>query len=465
MQNHYNVIVIGAGPGGSAAAVRSAQYSASRASVLLIEKEALGGTCLNKGCIPTKTLLHSAAAFRSAQKLGQLGIRTGSVELDLDAIHKRKERIINQLRTGLKKLIDSYSITQLSGEASFKDGNTVTVQSAEKTQDYTFDHAVIACGSIPCKPHGFVGADKCISSDEALNMKQIPKTMVIAGAGILGLEFAALFNALGTHVTLVECMPDILPTLDREIVRLIFKDIERQGIKLLLSSQIIRVDPHTVQIKNEHDQTSEIQAEKVLWAVGRTTNIDSLHLDNAQVVVNKKGIVVDSCMRSSNKKIFAVGDTVGKYQLAYTASAEGVIAAENISGKKKQMEYNGVPSAMYTEPNCAWVGLTEEEALKKEGAGKVRAGRFSALANSKALIKGTRNGMIKIITDDKGMVLGVHMIGAEVCELISMASYMVAEKKNINTWRRECFSHPSLIESLFTAGEDCFSHSVDLPKK
>ncbi|MFH1380090.1 MAG: NAD(P)/FAD-dependent oxidoreductase [bacterium] len=448
--NDFNVLVIGAGPGGTAAGVKSAQLGAR---VGLIEKSLVGGTCLHWGCIPTKALIQSGILYKQAQKLRQFGVQVAEVKLDFETIQMRKDRIIKQLRAGNERVISSYGITVLNGQASFKDKHTLNVVSSDGShKEYTADHFIIASGSISKKYPQFKDESVCITTDEALNFKSIPSSLVIVGAGSVGLEFASLFSMLGVQVHVVEMLEQILPSLDTEVSGILIKELQRQGISMHTASQIFSVENNKVRIKKQNGEISELDAEKIIWAAGRKAYIDNLELSNADITYNEKGIVVDAHMMTSNKQVYAVGDAAGICQLAYTASAEGVVAAGHALGAESTMDYNGIPYALYTEPQTAWVGACE-------GA---HTGRFPLLASSKAAILGNRTGMIKLHTNAEGIVMGVHMIGPGVTELIPIAAHAVKNKMHIRDWKRQQFTHPSLNETLFMAGEDCYENIARL---
>ncbi|MBD3271504.1 MAG: dihydrolipoyl dehydrogenase [Elusimicrobia bacterium] len=463
-RDSYDVIVIGAGPGGLAAAIRLTQR---KKKVLLVEQDSLGGTCLNRGCIPTKSLLASALMYKQMQHTSRLGISVSDIKPSIEQIFKRKTTIVNQLRSALEKKLKTYGIDSITGTASFSSDHAVTIKiKGEGIASYSADHFVIATGSAPRDPLKLAGISSCISTDAALDLGRIPDSILIIGAGNVGIELATFFCLLGSRVSIIEMLPSMLAHADEEVVGVVYKELERMGISMHFSSTVIGCGEAGAIVKGDDGKKFELGADSIIWAGGRKPNIDTLDLHAAGIDHDAKGIKINEHMRTSNKSVFAIGDcTGGEYQFAYTAEAEGLAVAETIAGTAQKISYKGVPWVVYTDPEVAWVGLTEKKARETFGEDSIRVGKFPFTASGRALIEGKRKGFVKVITNLDGIVLGVHMVGAHAGELIAAAVPAVKNSLYVSDWKREDFAHPVFHEAVFMAGEDCFNMSTDLPRK
>lgn len=442
-----SIIIIGGGPGGYVAAIRAAQLGAQ---VTLIEKDKLGGTCLNRGCVPTKALLRSAEIMTEIKNAGTFGISAEKVTLDFTAVMKRKEEVVKRLQMGVTFLMKKNKVRVVNGTGTFIDNRTVAVGS-EKIKA---DAIVIATGS---KPSGIPvrGVDEpgVITSDDALSLEQLPKSMVIIGGGVIGLEFAQILHRLGCKVTVVEMMPQLLPTEDEEIARVLEGILKKEGIDIYTCATVtgVRTDAQKGKVVSftTKDGAQEKAGEKVLLAVGRRPCTDGLGADKAGVAMDKGRIIVNEKMETHVPGIYAIGDVTGKIMLAHVAMEEGKVAVENVLGANRKMSYREIPRCIYTSPGVGGVGLTEAEAKKK---GNIKIGRFPLIASGKALILNETSGMVKIIADEKyGEILGVHIIGPEATELISEAVLAMSLEATFEEIAATIHAHPTLSESMMEA--------------
>ncbi|MFB0526552.1 MAG: dihydrolipoyl dehydrogenase [bacterium] len=468
---NYDIAIIGAGPGGYVAAIRASQLGGK---VVVIEKGELGGTCVNRGCIPTKTLLASAKLLNSVKKGNEFGINSGEVSVDFSTISKRKERIVRQLVSGIGQLFKSYGVEMIKGKGRLTEkikDNLVELEvekddgSVEKVMAKKL---IIATGSIPAQIPG-ISIDKrgVITSDQALELKEIPSSLLIVGGGVIGVEFASIFNSLGSKVTIVELLPRIIPTEDGEISEELKKFLVRSGIEVNTGVKVKEIvsdnGKKKVVIETSQGRADKV-AQKVLIATGRKPYTEGLGLEKAGIGLEKGTILVNERMETNLPGIFAIGDVVGGVLLAHVASGEGIVASENALGNQSKIDYRVIPNCIYSLPEVASVGLSEEKA--KEMGYEVAVGRFPFLANARATIMGERIGLVKILADRKtDEILGVHIVGPDATELITEASVAIKAKVATKDLGRMIHGHPTLSEAIFEAAHDVHGEAIDLKKK
>ncbi|WP_341757272.1 MULTISPECIES: dihydrolipoyl dehydrogenase [unclassified Candidatus Tisiphia] len=448
MEN-YDIAIIGGGPGGYVAAIRAAQLNKK---VVLIEKEHLGGVCLNWGCIPTKALLKSAELFQEIRHAQDYGIIVSEPSFDLKKIVQRSRDISAQLTSGIKSLLKKNKVTSIDGTAVLGTGKVINIDSNGQKISIKAKDIIIATGARSRILDGFKPDGKqIITSKEAMILDKLPKSMIIVGSGAIGIEFASFYNSLGTNVTILEVQNRILQAEDEEISLMARKTFEKKGIKIHTNSKLLNhsktQDHVTIEVEIE-GKNHKIQAETLLMAVGIVGNTENLNLEKTNIKIDRGHIVTNQFMQTDEQGIYAIGDVTSAPWLAHKASHEGIIAVETISGLKAHpIEKRNIPGCTYSSPQIASVGLTEEQA-KKAGY-QVKIGRFPSIANGKALVDGCTEGMIKTIFDVKtGELLGAHLIGKEVTELIQ--GYVIAKTMEgteldlINT----IFPHPTLSEMM-----------------
>lgn len=465
MDEKLKVVIIGGGPGGYVAAIRAAQLGGD---VTLIEKEYLGGTCLNVGCIPTKALLHSAELYEEVKNGAKYGVVADNVRMDFSKAQERKKAVTKQLVSGVKGLLKSYNVRVLMGQASFISKDTLEVKTDSGSDIIKADRFIIAAGSIPVKPP-IPGIDSklCLDSTGALELEEVPKTMLIVGGGVIGVEIATLFNALGCKVTIVEMLNEILPMMDGELTKMIRSKLEKKGVEIYTSAKVKSFKDlgKSVEVAVEmNDGTDKMFAcEKALISIGRRPNTAALGLENAGIANDRGKILVNDKMETSVPGIYAVGDCIGKIMLAHIASAQGEVAAENALGHKCIFDSKTNPSCVYTDPEYASVGLTEEEA-KAQGIDYV-VGRFPLAANGRALIMG-QEGMVKIIADKKYKeVLGAHILGPRATDMIGELGLAIGMEATIDEVIKTIHGHPTLTEAIKEAALDVEKRPIHMPKK
>ena len=448
----YDVIVIGSGPGGYVAAIRCAQLGLKTA---IIEKyKTLGGTCLNVGCIPSKALLDSSEHFYNARHtFSEHGIQTGEVKADLTQMIARKNKVVDQTCSGVKYLMDKNKIEVLEGIGSFKDKNTVLVQSDTNTEEIEGKNIIIATGS---KPNYFPGMEpdkkRIITSTEALSLTEIPKKMLVIGAGVIGLELGAVYKRLGSEVEVIEFAPKILPTMDGTISKEFTKVLKKSGFKLHMEHKVQKVENKgkevIVKALNKKNEEVELKGDYCLVAVGRKAYTEGLNLKNAGINTNERGQVeVNEHLQTSSSHIYAIGDVVRGAMLAHKAEDEGVFVAELIAGQKPHINYNLIPGVVYTWPEIASVGKTEEE-LKAEGK-EIKVGSFPIKALGRARASMDISGLIKVIADKQtDEILGVHMISARAADLIMEAVTAMEYRASAEDIARICHPHPTYSEAM-----------------
>lgn len=448
MIKQYDLIVIGGGPAGYGAAVRGAQLGAS---VLLVEKEAIGGTCLNWGCIPTKFLWESLHLKKKLSRAQDYGISVEVKGLDFNTLWQKKTKTVEQLVKGLSALLKSYAIEAIEGTATVSKSKEVQIkQKSGESVTVKSEKIVIAAGSRPANLKILsIDHNKIIDSTDILNLKELPKTLLVIGGGPIGVELAGVMAGMGCEVKLVEKEPQLLPSADAELAQEVKKLLERQSVKVITGAGSL----------DEHINA----AEKVLLATGRKPNIEELGLEAAGIKYSNKGIETNDFLETSVKGIYAAGDVTGRSLLAYIAQAEGVAAAENaLKDKKSKLDYSVIPWAVFSDPPAAGVGAKESD-FKPED---ISVGKFQLAASGRATIEAERAGWVKVICEKKtGKLLGGSIVGPGAEEIIPILTLAIQNKLAAKDLSREIFFHPSISEALHNACEDAFGKCIDLPKK
>lgn len=455
-----DLCVLGGGPAGYVAAIRAAQLGAK---VVLIENREIGGTCLNRGCIPTKALLKTAEVLGMISKSKECGILTAVSGTDMNNAFARKDRIVKSLRTGLEHLMMKNNVVVLSGKGTIENAGKVTVKTRDGYVTVNCKKLLITTGSEPSIP-GIPGAeqDNVLTSDKALELKEIPESITIIGAGAIGLEFATWFHSLGSKVTVVEMMDSILPVEDKEVTDELYKIMKRQGIRFILGTKVKEIRKAENDLETEietNGKTTDIQSEKVLLAVGRKLNSISPDIVSLGVSVIKGAIVVNEHMETSVPSVYAAGDIVGGRLLAHLAFAQGKVAAENTLGMKSRINENAVPACVYTSPEVASVGLSEAAAVRK--GIEVKIGRFDFRNNGRALCHGEREGFVKVVTDGRtGVIIGATILGHSASELISELTLAISLGTRAETLADLIHPHPTLSEAVMEACADAIGRAV-----
>lgn len=461
---NYDVIVLGSGPGGYVTAIRASQLGLKTA---VIEKESLGGICLNWGCIPTKALLKSANVFEYLQHANDYGIKVEGAEADFNAMIKRSRGVAEGMSNGIQFLMKKNKIDVINGFGKVMPGKKVSVtDEAGKTTEYTASNIIIATGArsrqLPNLPQD---GKKVIGYREAMSLHEQPKKMIVVGSGAIGVEFAYFYNAIGTEVTIVEFMPNVVPVEDEEVSKQLERSLKKQGIKVMTNASVEKVDTAgkgckaTVKTKKGEEV---IEADIVLSAVGIEANIDGIGLEDVGIVTDKGKILVNDFYQTNIPGYFAIGDCVPGQALAHVASAEGITCVEKIAGHSPEpIDYNNIPGCTYCSPEVASVGYTEKAA--KEAGYDIKVGKFPFSASGKASASGAKDGFVKLIFDAKyGELLGGHMIGANVTEMIAE---IVAIRKLETTGHeliKTVHPHPTMSEAVMEAAAAAYDEVIHM---
>jgi dihydrolipoamide dehydrogenase len=461
----YDLIVIGSGPGGYSAAIRAGQYGLKTA---LVEKQPrLGGTCLLVGCIPTKSLLQTADVWQRFVHADQEGIVCENPRLDYPKVKDRKDGIVTKHSKGVEMLLKRAKVERIAGYATLKGGGKVEVQSDAGVQTLEAKNIIIATGSEARMMPGLeADPERILTNVEILNLTAIPKSLIIIGAGAVGVEFASIFNRFGTEVTVVEMLPRIVPVEDEDISKELERNFRKQKIRVETGARAenIRKTGTGVALKlvTKDGKEEELQAEKLLVAVGRKPNTEKIGLENTKVKLDRGFIQVDSHQQTAEPDVYAIGDVVaGTPQLAHVATREGMIAVAHIAGKAAvPINKNRIPGCTYTEPGIGSVGMTEAQA-RAQGY-KVKIGRFPFAGDSRATILGHHEGFIKVVADEKfGEILGVHIIGPEAFELIGEAVAAMEAEATVEVMMQTIHAHPTLYEALGEAFNAVYGLSIN----
>jgi dihydrolipoamide dehydrogenase len=434
----YDLAVIGSGPGGYVAALYAAAHGLR---VCVVEKGLLGGTCLNAGCIPTKTMLHSAELVSRIRESSHHGVDVPSHTVNFKRIIERRDDVVFKLRAGIEALFRARKIALVKGTAALASPNTLRI---DGSADIRARNVIIAAGSVPARlPAVEFDETSVLTSDGILKMNVLPKSLAIIGGGIVGCEFASLFNDLGVSVTVIELLDRLIPTQSRETAKKLEAIFRKKGISVMTSSRVASVTKGpAVTISLGGGATAE--AEKALIAVGRRPATEGLGLESLGIKTENGRIAVDGSLRTSVASVFAIGDCVEGPQLAHKASYDGMVACDNILGNERKADYSSVPSCVYTDPEIAIVGLTEEEARERHPDAKIA--KFHYLSSGKAFLMGRHEGFIKLIGNSKHAILGVEIMGEGACELISEAVLAKSSNLTIDDLARAVHPHPSISE-------------------
>ncbi|MBD1584718.1 dihydrolipoyl dehydrogenase [Pseudoalteromonas sp. S16_S37] len=460
------VVVLGGGPGGYSAAFRAADLGLE---VTLIEsRNTLGGVCLNVGCIPSKALLHVAKVIDDAAEMSSHGVTFGAPQIDLDKIRSWKESVIGQLTGGLDGMAKMRKVKVVNGYGKFTGANTIAVEGESGTTTVTFDNAIIAAGSQPVNLPFIPQDERVIDSTGALELKDVPEKLLVLGGGIIGLEMGTVYRALGSQIDVVEFADQLVPAADKDVIK-IYQRYVKDKFNVMLSTKVVAVDAKDdglyVTFEGKNAPAEPVRYDKVLVAVGRTPNGKLLDADKAGINVDERGFInTDKQMKTNVDHIFAIGDIVGQPMLAHKAVHEGHVAAEVISGKKHFFDPKCIPSIAYTDPEIAWVGVTEKEA--KEQGLNIETAVFPWAASGRAIASARTEGQTKLIFDkDSGRVIGGAMVGINAGEMLGEIGLAVEMGADGEDLALTIHAHPTLNESIGLAAEIFEGSITDLPNK
>lgn len=473
MTAHTHIVILGAGPGGYVAAIRAAQLGAR---VTVVEREALGGVCLNWGCIPSKALLSVVELGDKLKKAEDLGLLLpGPVAYDLGRMVSRKDRVVATLVKGIATLFKSWGIEHVAGVGTLKDSRTVAVAtSAGAHQEIHADAIVVATGSSwPNLPQFPIDGLRILTSQQLLGLTQIPASLLIVGAGVEGCEFASLYSGLGSQVTMVELLSRVLPLEDEEISSTMERELKKRGVTVLTGTTIERLDRSAEAVVAHLKDGSTVAADKLLVSVGRGFNSRGIGLESVGVQVGRRGeILVDEHMQTTVPGIYAIGDVVGKAMLAHVASAQGKVAVENIMGHRATVRYDVVPAGIFTLPEIGRVGMTEQQARQRAQAegrdpdSAITVGRFRYAGLGKAQATGDVGGLFKIVADaGSRRILGAHIIGAHAADLIHEAALAMQIGATVTQVAEMIHAHPTLSEGMMEAAEDVEGRAIHQAKR
>ncbi|MCM8790132.1 MAG: dihydrolipoyl dehydrogenase [Candidatus Omnitrophica bacterium] len=436
----YDIAIIGSGPGGYVAGLYASRHGLN---VAVIEKDFVGGTCLNRGCISTKSLLNSVSIFSKIKKAAALGVKAEGVSLDFARMMARKNEVVARLRAGIETLFRAAGVDLVRGQARLKGPGAISVAGIG---DLKANNIIIAAGSRVAEiPSIRIDGSSVLSSDNVLDINAIPASILIVGGGVIGCEFANLFNKLGSKVTIVEITETLIPTQSREIAKKLELIMKKEGVDIYLASKVESIEKRTdISVKISGGRSVDV--EKVLVSVGRRPNTESLGLEEVGIKTESGRICVDEYLRTSADGIYAIGDCVSGPLLAHKASYDGILACDNIMGKNRRVDYSNIPNCIWTDPEIASVGLSEEGA--KASCADVKTAKFPYIASGKAYLEAETEGFVKIIGNSGGDILGVEIFGKDACNLIGEATLARTMGIKVNEWSRVVHAHPTLSEIL-----------------
>ena len=459
-----DTIVIGAGPGGYVAAIRAAQLGQK---VTIVEKEHFGGVCLNVGCIPSKALIHAAHTYESAKHSEDIGIVAENVKLNFEKVQEWKSSVVKKLTGGVEGLLKGNKVEMVKGEAYFVDANTLRVMNENSAQTYTFKHAIIATCSRPIELPSFKYSKRIINSTGALNLQEVPKKMVVIGGGYIGAELGNAYASFGTEVTILEGGEDILLGFEKQMTALVKRNLKKKGVEIITKAMAKSAEENengvvvTYEVKGEE---KKIEADYVLITVGRRPNTDELGLEQVGIELTERGLIkIDKQCRTNVSNIFAIGDVVEGPALAHKASYEGKVAAEAISGHPAQIDYLAIPAVVFTDPELATVGYTEQQA-KEEGIEVVTA-KFPFAANGRSLALNNQEGFLKLVTrKEDGLVIGGQIAGPGASDMIAEIGLAIEAGVTAEDIAMTIHAHPTLGEMMMEASEVAIGLPVHILK-
>lgn len=454
------IAIIGGGPAGYVAAITAAQQGRE---VTLIERKALGGTCLNEGCMPTKSLLESADLFDKVRHAGRFGIRlpSGQAEIDWNGAQEYKNGIVGQLVQGIGYLMKKNKIKVIKGTASFETEHRLHVEQDGKSSSLEADRFIIAAGSEPVSlPFAPFDGEWVIHSGQAMSLPSVPASLLIVGGGVIGCEFASIYSRLGTKVTMVEMADQLLPGEDADIAAVLHQELERAGVRIYTSTALKQLDPAAKKARFENREGNhELTADYALVSIGRKPRTEGLGLERIGIETSRQGIQVNEHMQTNVPHIYACGDVIGGIQLAHVAFHEGTVAALHACGKDAAVKYRAVPRCIYTSPEIAGVGMTEKQA--RQAYGDIRIGEFPFAANGKALILGEPVGKVKVLVEPRyHEIVGFSIVGPRATELIGQGTVMLHAEMTADLMEHLISAHPTLSEAVHEALLGAIGHTL-----
>ncbi|MBO1003564.1 dihydrolipoyl dehydrogenase [Pseudogracilibacillus auburnensis] len=448
-----DTLVVGAGPGGYVAAIRAAQLGQK---VTIVDKGALGGTCLNVGCIPSKALIQAGHLTEAARGNEDLGISTENVKVDFSKVQEWKSGIVNKLTSGVEALLKGNKVDIVQGEVYFIDKNNAKVMDEKQSQTYTFNNCIIATGSTPIEIPSFPFSERVLDSTGGLNLTEIPESLVVIGGGYIGTELGSAYANFGTKVTIIEGEKEILATFEKPMTAAVKKRLKKKDVNIVTSAMAKGVEETENGVKVTYEAAGKeetIEADYVLVTVGRRPNTSELGLEQVGVEVDERGLIkIDKQCRTNVENIYAIGDIVAGLPLAHKASYEGKVAAEAISGKKSEIDYIGMPAVVFSDPEMASVGYTEQEA--KDAGIKIKASKFPFAANGRALSLNDTDGFLKLITrEEDGLVIGGQVVGPNASDMIAEIGLAIEAGMTAEDIALTVHAHPTLGEITMEAAE------------
>ena len=466
MSEKYDVIVIGAGPGGYVAAIKCAKAGLRTA---IVENRRVGGTCLNRGCIPAKAMIHASSLYREMQEAEKFGVSAERITFDYEKIVSYKEETTEKLCRGIEQLLKGNGVTILFGKGSLEQGRKVKVTGEESEEYYDAEHVILAAGSKPViLPIPGLELPGVLTSDELFKLTEMPESLVIIGGGVISVEFASVYANLGCKVTIVEAMPRLIPNMDKEISQNLKMILKKRGVNIHTSASVQRVEQEGelyTCVFTEKEKEVKVSARYVLCAIGRCPNTEGLFGEGAEPEMERGRVVVDEKFQSSIEGVYAIGDLVKGLQLAHLASAQGMYAAEMLAGEEASVDLSAVPGCVYTDPEIASVGMTEDEA--KEKGLEIKTGKFIMSANGKSLITKEERGFIKILAEkETDVIVGAQMMCARATDMIGELVTAIANRMTVRQLLRGMRAHPTYNEGVQEALEELLGGAVHvMPKK
>lgn len=466
MGERFDVIVIGAGPGGYVAAIKCAKAGLRTA---IVENRRVGGTCLNRGCIPAKAMIHASFLYREMQEAEKFGVSAERITFDYEKIVSYKEETTEKLCRGIEQLLKGNGVTILFGKGSLEQGRKVKVTGEESEEYYDAEHVILAAGSKPViLPIPGLELPGVLTSDELFKLTEMPESLVIIGGGVISVEFASVYANLGCKVTIVEAMPRLIPNMDKEISQNLKMILKKRGVNIHTSASVQRVEQEGelyTCVFTEKEKEVKVSARYVLCAIGRCPNTEGLFGEGAEPEMERGRVVVDEKFQSSIEGVYAIGDLVKGLQLAHLASAQGMYVAEMLAGEEASVDLSAVPGCVYTDPEIASVGMTEDEA--KEKGLEIKTGKFIMSANGKSLITKEERGFIKILAEkETDVIVGAQMMCARATDMIGELVTAIANRMTVRQLLRGMRAHPTYNEGVQEALEELLGGAVHvMPKK